>query len=235
MALQLATRDGWEAFLSRHPDGFYANLAKGQLNKIAAEDARAVAAEKARFAEQERARLAEQGAREAELTKAVAAAKAAEEARIAAEETKRVAQEKVAAAETTRLAEQEKVKGVEKEKVVAAEQAGAIAEKPAIHKGEQLAALSPSSEQTQLKLQVALHVSAATRVPWTASGTRPLSARSGFLTSTLAQGLMRGPRPPTRLKRSRARPAGFVPLPAILAIAPRVAPAARSSAVRVIS
>jgi len=36
LALQLATRDGWEAFLSQYPDGFYASLAKGQLNKIAA-------------------------------------------------------------------------------------------------------------------------------------------------------------------------------------------------------
>ena len=130
LALQLATRDGWGAFLSQYPDGFYANLAKGQLTKIAAEEARAAAAEKARLAEQERARLAEQGAREAELTKAVAAAKAAEEARIAAEEAKRVAQEKVAAAEAARLAQQEKAaKGIEKEKVVAAEQAGALAEK----------------------------------------------------------------------------------------------------------
>ncbi|WGD49764.1 caspase family protein [Bradyrhizobium sp. CB1650] len=147
-ALQLATRDGWEAFLSQYPDGFYANLARGQLNKIAAEDARAVAAEKARLAERERARLAEQGAMEAELTKAIAAAKAAEEARIAAEETTRVAQEKAAAAETTRVVEQEKAKRIEK--------AGMPAPEQTVDKGEQLAGLSPSSENTQLKLRVAL-------------------------------------------------------------------------------
>jgi len=158
LALQLATRDGWEAFLSLYPDGFYANLAKGQLTKIAAEDARAAAAEKARLAEQERTRLAEQGAREAELTKAVAAAKAAEEARIAAEGAKRVAQEKVAAAEAARLTEQEKAaKGIEKEKVAAADQAGAPAEKVAVEKKDpQLAALSPPSEHVQFKLRVAL-------------------------------------------------------------------------------
>ena len=144
LALQLATRDGWQAFLSHYPDGFYANLAKGQLNKIAAEEARAAAAEKARVAEQERARLAEQGARQAELAKAVAAAKAAEEARIAAEEAKRVAQEKVAAAEIARLAAQEKVKG--EKAVPALERSGAIAEQPAVGKVEhQLAALPPSS------------------------------------------------------------------------------------------
>ena len=134
LALQLATRDGWEAFLSLYPDGFYANLARGQLNKIAAEDARAVAAEKARLAERERARLAEQGTREAELAKAVAAAKAAEQARVAAEEATRVAQEKAAAAEATRIVEQEKVQRVEKE----------------------VAALPSPSEQVELKLRVGL-------------------------------------------------------------------------------
>jgi uncharacterized caspase-like protein len=158
LALQLATRDGWQAFLSHYPDGFYANLAKGQLNKIAAEEARVAAVEKARLAEQERARLTEQGARQAELAKAVAAAKAAEEARIAAEEANRVAQEKVAAAEAVRLAEQEKAKD-EKEKVVAAlDQSGTTAEKPAAENVEhQLAALPPSSlPHIQLELAVAL-------------------------------------------------------------------------------
>src|SRR6266702_4494737 len=38
LALQLGTRDGWEAFLAQYPDGFYANRAKGQLNKIGAEE-----------------------------------------------------------------------------------------------------------------------------------------------------------------------------------------------------
>jgi len=156
-ALQLATRDGWEAFLSHHPDGFYANLAKGQLNKIAAEDARATAAEKARLAEQERARLAEQGARQAELAKAVATAKAAEEARIAAEEAKRIAQEKVAAAEAARLAEQEKAAKGEKQKAVAAlEQTGTVAEKPAAEKVELAALWPPSQQPIPLELTVAL-------------------------------------------------------------------------------
>lgn len=38
-ALQLGTRDGWEAFLLQYNNGFYANLAKGQLNKIARQEA----------------------------------------------------------------------------------------------------------------------------------------------------------------------------------------------------
>lgn len=104
LALQLARRDGWEAFLSQYPDGFYANLARGQLNKIAADEERSATAEKARIAEQERARLAEQGAKATELAKAVAAAKAAEEPRITAEKATRIAREKVAAAEAARLA-----------------------------------------------------------------------------------------------------------------------------------
>jgi len=52
LALQLGTRDGWNAFLARYPGGFYTDLAKGQLNKIAAEEARskAEAGEQARAA-----------------------------------------------------------------------------------------------------------------------------------------------------------------------------------------
>jgi uncharacterized caspase-like protein len=128
LALQLATRDGWQAFLSQYPDGFYANLAQGQLNKIAAEDARAAAEEKARLAEQERKQLAERDAREVDLTRAVAVAKKAENARIAAVEAKRIAGEKIAAAEAARLAQQRRAKS-EKEKAVAAlERAGALTE-----------------------------------------------------------------------------------------------------------
>jgi Caspase domain len=45
-ALQLGTAAGWAAFLARYPDGYYADLARGQLSKIAAEEARAAAAVK---------------------------------------------------------------------------------------------------------------------------------------------------------------------------------------------
>jgi uncharacterized caspase-like protein len=110
LALQLATRDGWEAFLSQYPEGFYANLAKGQLKKIAAEEARASATEKARLAEQEKARLAAEGAKQAEQARAAAAAKAAEQGRLAAEKAKQIELEKAAAAEKARIAEQEKVR-----------------------------------------------------------------------------------------------------------------------------
>ncbi len=35
LALQLGTREGWTSFLREHPSGFYADLARGQLGKIA--------------------------------------------------------------------------------------------------------------------------------------------------------------------------------------------------------
>ena len=102
LALQLGTRDGWTAFLNRFPSGFYADLAKGQLNKIAAEETRAAAADKARLAEEEKARLAADRAKKVEQEKAAAAAKAAEDARKAAEKTKQIEETKAAAAEQRR-------------------------------------------------------------------------------------------------------------------------------------
>jgi hypothetical protein len=133
LALQLATRDGWEAFLSQHPEGFYANLAKGQLKKIGAEEARITAAEKAKLAEQEKARLAAQGARNDEISKADAVVRAAEEGQIAAEKTRQMEQEKAAAAEEARLAAQEKA--------AAAEQTRLAAERASEEKKQQVAAL----------------------------------------------------------------------------------------------
>lgn len=102
LALQLGTREGWTAFLNRFPSGFYADLAKGQLNKITAEETRAAAADKARHAEEEKARLTAERAKKVEQDKAAAAAKAAEEARLAAEKAKQIEEAKAAAAEQRR-------------------------------------------------------------------------------------------------------------------------------------
>ncbi|WP_371260824.1 caspase family protein [Bradyrhizobium sp. Cp5.3] len=104
LALQAGLREAWEAFLQAYPDGFYANLARVQLKKIAAEEERATATEKARLAEQEKARLASERVQKAELEKAAAAAKAAEDARIAAEKAKQVEQARAEAAEQQRKA-----------------------------------------------------------------------------------------------------------------------------------
>ena len=103
LALQIGNKDALNAFLAQYPDGFYANLARIQLAKIAAEEARIAATEKARLAEQERARLAADGAQKAQQAKAEADAKAAEQARIAAEKAKQVAQDQAAEAERKRV------------------------------------------------------------------------------------------------------------------------------------
>lgn len=130
LALQIGNKAALSAFLSQHPDGFYASLAKLQLEKLAAEDARVAATEKARLAEQERARLAADGAQKAAQAKAEADAKAAEQARIAAEKAKEVAQAQATAAEQKRLE----------------------AEKVAPEAGAKVAALSPPASADQPNL-----------------------------------------------------------------------------------
>jgi uncharacterized caspase-like protein len=102
LALQIGNKAALHAFLAQYPDGFYASLAKLQLEKFATEEARVAATEKARLAEQERARLVAEGAQKAQQAKADAAAKAAEQARIAAEQAKQVAQQQAADAERKR-------------------------------------------------------------------------------------------------------------------------------------
>jgi hypothetical protein len=104
LALQIGNKSALNAFLTQYPDGFYASLAKLQLDKIAAEEARVAATEKARLAEQERARLASEGAQKTQQAKAEADAKSAEQARIAAEKAKQMAQDQAAAAEQKRVA-----------------------------------------------------------------------------------------------------------------------------------
>ena len=76
LALQVGTRDAWSAFLARYGDGFYAELAKGQLNKIASEEARKAAVENAALAEQAKARTSAAGANKPEQDTAAAEAEA---------------------------------------------------------------------------------------------------------------------------------------------------------------
>ena len=103
LALQIGNKSALNAFLAQYPDGFYASLAKLQLDKVAAEETRVAATEKARLTEQERARLAAEGAQKSQQAKAEAEAKAAEQARVAAEKAKQVAQDHAAAAEQKRV------------------------------------------------------------------------------------------------------------------------------------
>jgi len=104
LALQTGDRDAFEAFLRIYPTGFYADLARVQLKRIGAEEAKMAADERARAARQEEERLAGDQAKRAELTKAAAEAKAAEEARLAADKAKQIEAENAAAAERARAA-----------------------------------------------------------------------------------------------------------------------------------
>jgi uncharacterized caspase-like protein len=142
LALQVGNKSAIKAFLAQYPEGFYANLAKLQLEKISTEEARVVATEKARAAEQERARLAAEGAQRAQQAKAEADARAAEQARIAAERAKQVAQEQAAAAEQKRVATE-----------AAAEKAAAPAPAPA-DKPVNVAALATGPAQPEVTKSV---------------------------------------------------------------------------------
>jgi hypothetical protein len=69
-ALQVNSKPVWDAFIDKHPSGFYTALAKAQRDKLAAEAARLEATSKAKAALEEQARLAIEGAKAAEQAKA---------------------------------------------------------------------------------------------------------------------------------------------------------------------
>ncbi|MDA9548174.1 caspase (peptidase) [Bradyrhizobium sp. CCBAU 45321] len=159
LALQLGTRDVWTAFLNRYPSGFYTDLAKAQLNRISAEDARAAAAEKARLAEEEKAKLAAERVKKAEQEKAAAAAKAAEDARIAAEKAKQIEEAKAAAAEQRRkdaeaaakaLADKQAAEKALAEKIASEKAAAELAAKEKRDAEQKVAALAPAQSAPSL-------------------------------------------------------------------------------------
>jgi uncharacterized caspase-like protein len=145
LALQVGNRSALNAFLAQYPDGFYASLAKLQLDKLSAEEARVAATEKARAAEQERARLAAEGAQRAQQARAEADARAAEQARLAAEKAKQVAQEQAAAAEQKRAAA---------EAAAAEKAAAAPAPAPPVDKPVNVAALAAGPAQSDVTKSV---------------------------------------------------------------------------------
>jgi uncharacterized caspase-like protein len=99
LAERVGTREVWASFLAANPAGFYAELAKAQLNKLAAENTRIAATENAHNAVEAQARLAAEGARASEQARAAEQSKAAEQARLAAEKNKEIEDAKLAAAE----------------------------------------------------------------------------------------------------------------------------------------
>lgn len=108
LAERVGTKEAWDSFVAAHPSGFYADLAKAQRNKLAAEAAQATATEKARAAAEEQARLAAEGAKANEQARAAAQAKAAEDARLLAEKKKQIEDAKLSAAEQAKAAAQAK-------------------------------------------------------------------------------------------------------------------------------
>ena len=87
LALQVGNKDAMNAFLAQHPDGFYANLARIELAKMTAEEARVAEAGKARPAEPERPRPAAEAAQNApSLRGSGVDTKPAEQARLAADQ-----------------------------------------------------------------------------------------------------------------------------------------------------
>ncbi|MDH2350683.1 caspase family protein [Bradyrhizobium sp. SSUT18] len=190
LALQAGLREAWEAFLQTYPDGFYANLARVQLKKIAAEEDRTVATEKARLAEQEKVRLAAERAQKAELEKAAVAAKAAEEARIAAEKAKQIEQAKAEAAERERRAAEAAAAKSLAEKRALEKAAAEIAAKQAADKqaadaeSKKVAALAPPpsappagdlTKSVQSELRRVGCLSAAADGDWSAASQRSLT------------------------------------------------------------
>jgi uncharacterized caspase-like protein len=103
LAERVGTREVWTAFLAQYPEGLYATLARGQLNKIAAEEARVAATANAQSALEEKDHLAATGAQQTEQSKAAAQARAAEQARVAAEKAQQIEQAKVVADDQARL------------------------------------------------------------------------------------------------------------------------------------
>jgi hypothetical protein len=151
LALQVGNKAAMNAFIAQHPDGFYASLAKLQLEKISAEEAHAAAAEKARIAEQERARLAAEGAKKDAQAKADADAKAAEAARLAAEKAQQVATQQAAEGERQRA---EKITSNPIAANPATEAPAPSAPIPAPDKGTNVASLSDGPPQADLAKSV---------------------------------------------------------------------------------
>jgi hypothetical protein len=203
LALQIGNKSALNAFLAQYPDGFYASLAKLQLEKIAAEETRVAATEKARLAEQERARLAAEGARKSQQAKAEADAKAAEQARIAAEKAKQVAQDQAAAAEQKRVAAE--TAATDK---TGADNAGADKEKAV--KLAALAAGPPQADVTksvQAELRRVGCLSAAADGNWNSASQRSLTLFNRYAGTKLDAKVASGDALDTiKLKTSRVCP-----------------------------
>jgi uncharacterized caspase-like protein len=171
LAERVGTKEVWDSFLAANPTGFYAELAKAQLAKLAAETARIAATAKAHDAAEEQAKLAADGARASEQAKAAAQSKAAEQARLAAENKEQAEDARLAVAEQARAAAQarlaeeqrlnaekarleaETAKKLEQAKVASAEPARSKQDQPDADRsgGPAVAALTPPGQADTAK------------------------------------------------------------------------------------
>src|SRR5262249_3988690 len=168
LALQVGNKFAFNAFLVQHPEGFYASLAKLQLEKLAAEEAHAAATARAREAEEQRARLAAEGAQKDAQARADADARAAEQARLAAEKAKQIAQDQAAKAERKRAE-------------VAAAAAAPATPAPTAPASERIAALNPTApadltKSVQSELRRVGCLSGEANGDWNTTSQRSLSA-----------------------------------------------------------
>jgi uncharacterized caspase-like protein len=188
LALQVGNKDALNAFVAQYPDGYYANLARIQLAKIAAEETQVAATEKARLAEQERARLAAGAAQTSQQLKAAEVdAKAAEQARIAAENAKQAALEQAADAERKRVAAETAPAAAGAGNRAAANNTiapanGAVANTPANPPQTHVAALTPGptpqadvNKSVQIELRRVGCLTGAADGEWNAASQRSLS------------------------------------------------------------
>ncbi|MDB5576248.1 MAG: hypothetical protein JWR80_1424 [Bradyrhizobium sp.] len=145
-ALQVSSKSAWDAFIEKHPSGFYTALAKAQRDKLAAEAVRIEIANKARAAQEEQSRLAIEGAKAAEQARAAEQTKAAGKALIAAELAKRAEEAKVAEAERAKSVAVAKAAEDARAAEVAREKVGK--QGPVERTGEQLAALPSPADKS---------------------------------------------------------------------------------------
>jgi uncharacterized caspase-like protein len=108
-AVQVGTKEAWDSFLAVYSTGYYANLARAQQKKLAAEETRLAATEKARLAVEQQAKLDATGAGAAEKARAAAELRLAEGAKLIAEKKKQTEQANLAALETSEKESEAKV------------------------------------------------------------------------------------------------------------------------------
>src|SRR5579859_1198734 len=153
-AAQLATKDVWNSFLVRHPTGFYANLAREQMNRLAAAEQSQTMADHARRDAEEQAvqkaeKLQKQADEPAKSQTSAAQQQILDQSKKELDEARRQAELAQQRAETARQeVEQAKRQAVEK----AQRQIENAKARAAKENTEKVAALSPGQDRSAVPL-----------------------------------------------------------------------------------